>query len=208
VSIPSPDDAIAFVVFFFPGFITLLLLSHLCGISLKQRSDLEKIVLSSIFSILSFLVVGVSLQTENIAMAIFNIGTILRVFSASVALAIVIWISIKAWDFFIDVASARLQRLWAKLGRTYRSTETSSSYVLRQLYDAKEKNEVVIHTSSGEIYKGSFQGYTPNPLEILLVRTKETPIRQLKKDRWEEVDEYLMYFNEKDIRRISAIKAF
>lgn len=205
MSFPSTDDAIAFVVFFFPGFTTLLIVSKLVGVDLKQRSDLEKIVLSSIFSIVSFLLVGVSLQAESITRAIFSVNTILYVFGASVALAIIIWGVAKAWDILVDVGSATLQRFWSKLGRTYRSSDRCSSYVLRQLYDARQRNELIVTTSSGEIYKGSFQGYSVKPLEILLLREQENPIRKLVKGLWVEQDEYLMHFNEKDIRRVSAV---
>jgi hypothetical protein len=205
MSLPTPDDAIAFVVFFFPGFITLLLVFRLCRINLRQRSDLEKVVLSSIFSIISFLVVGVSLEAESIATAIFTVDIILRVFLASVALAIALSVIIKAWDAIADISSARSQRFWSKLGRTYIGSDTCSSFLLRQLYDAREKNELVIVTTSGEIYKGSFQGYGIHPTEIILAKTEKIPIKKLVADHWDERDEYLILFNEKDIRRISAV---
>lgn len=205
MDIPTPNDVIAFVVFFFPGFITFWLVSELCGVSIKQRSDLEKIVLSSIFSIFSFLTAGISLQVENITMAIFNFSQISYVFAVSVILAIVLWILIRLWNYVDATISVKLQKFWSRLLPTYSGNESGFSYMLRHIYDAKDKNQLIIHTKSGEVYKGSLGGYSPNTLEIIIIGTEESPIMQLKAGHWEEIDEYLIYFNGKDINRIAAI---
>lgn len=205
MTLPSPNDVVAFVIFFFPGFITLLLSSKLCRVRLKQRSDLEKIVLSSIFSIVSFLIVGVSPQVEDITIAILDVNKLLFIFLVSIILALVLWIIVKIWSALDDILSVRLEKCWSKLGLTYRSNEKGSSYILRQFYDAREKNALVIFTSSGDIYKGSFEGYAISPLEIVLCGTEKNPIMQFTENQWKEIEGYILYFFEKDIKRISAI---
>lgn len=205
ISIPTPNDVVSFVVFFFPGFLTFWLSSELCGVKIKQRSDLEKIVLSSIFSIFSFSIIGVSLRAEDISTAIFNRDKIFLIFVVSIALSIVLWIIVKIWNLMNDIISVRLQTIWSRLGRTYRSNEKLSSYLLKQFYSAKEKNELIIVTSSKETYRGCLGGYYLHPLEITLIKTKTNSLKKLKDNNWEEIDEYLLYFNEKDIKRIGAI---
>lgn len=204
VSLPNTDDVVAFVFFFFPGYITVWLASTLCGVNIKERSDLEKIVLSSIFSITSFLLAGVSPRPEDIFAAVFDIHRIPYVFLASIGTAVTLWLAIWLWKWVDDFVVSKSQRFWSRLGRTHRTPRSCSSYVLRQLYDARLKNELVVYTTSGDVYKGSFEGYTPEPLEIILMGRKDR-IEKRKEGEWVEIPEYLMCFNDRDIRRISAI---
>jgi len=202
MSLPTKDEAIAFVLFFFPGFLTLWLLLELSGTHIKDRTDLEKIILSSIFSVFSFLATGVSLQTESISQAVFDISKISSVFLVSVGLAICLTIIIKVWKYLIDVTSLRIQSFWSHSGRSYTSSETCCSYILRHLFNSKNKTEIIIFANSGEVYKGILEGYNTDPLEIILTSSKK-PILELKNGKWKEFDGYLLYLNETDIKRIS-----
>lgn len=204
MTIPTPNDIIVFVIFFFPGFITSLFLYKFFSVENKQFSDLEKIVLSSIFSIFSFLVLGVPIQVETISAAVLDPITLTWTFLTAIVLACSIWIIIKSFSFFGDFISPKIHRVLANRGKDHTSKNSCFPHILRQLYDARDKNEVIVHTMSGEMYKGSLEAYAENPLEIILMATKKNYLQQLNEEMWEDINEYMICFIEKDIKRISV----
>lgn len=200
------EDVIAFVVFFFPGFVSLNIACILCGSDIKKKTELEIIIWSSIFSILSFSSAGVTISPERIARAVFTSQTIIGVFIMSLVIGSATGLLAIGWLHFSGFYEKMAQKIRQTLNIPYVSYETACSpALLRQLFASREKNQIIVHTSSGEVYKGYLAGYGSEPLELILTRSKDTPISIKKVDLWEPIEEYLMFFSKEDIRKISVI---
>jgi hypothetical protein len=206
MSLPSPQETIAFVVFFFPGFLALSIAHVVSATSIRKRSSLELIVWSSILSIISFSLAGIVLIPEKISEAIFTPQVVVNVFLLSVMLGLITGLAGISWLYVGNAVAVTAQKVASILHISYRSyKETCSSSVLRQIFASGEKSEIVINVGKDIAYRGFLGGYGFNPLEITLIATEGNPIIECKRNECHFIDEYLMIFRDKDIKRISAI---
>ena len=202
--IPAPQDVIGFIVFFFPGFVSLLIAANLTDTELKDRSLLEVIVLSFVFSALTFGVSGsiVPIGT-NLLQAETTMTDTLTIFASSVLVGIVVYVLLGVWLSIarrIAQASIWLRR---KLLSEIETFGPSSAYLLDRVWESRDKNHLVVTTKSGEIYRGRLGSYSIKPkYEIVLEAGNKKPISKYSNDRWEDLAEWAVLFPEEDISRI------
>lgn len=232
--IPSPQDVISFIVFFFPGFISLLVIANLAGSDMKDRSPIEVIVVSFVFSAISFavaslIVTAISLAGPNLVIPISTSGAALLQVETTPADALVIFAS----SVFIGILTYVLLGAWLTIGRWIAKgsivirrrllgrTETfgpSSEFWLQTVFEARDKNDLIVTTKSGELYRGRLASYSIKPkFEVLLGRGediieengKETirvrPVYKFREAGWEELAEWAILFPEEDISRMHAV---
>ena len=83
---PSPADLFAFVVLFFPGFVSLSIALRLHNVSSEKIGAVEKTVLSFALSVAIFFVAGVPLDPLAPSRSVLTYANLTIAFSIAVAL--------------------------------------------------------------------------------------------------------------------------
>lgn len=220
--IPSPQDVISFIVFFFPGFISLLVTANLTGTDLKDRSLVEVIVVSFVFSAINLALASLVIPISTITAALLQIETTplysIVIFGTSILIGVLtygllgVWLTLGRW---IAKASISLRR------KLLGGTDTfgpSSEYWLQRVFEARDKNDLIVTTRSDELYKGKLTSFSIKPrFEVILGRDEETinedgketkrvrPVYKFRDNGWEELVEWAILFPEEDIRRLLVV---
>jgi len=202
--LPSVQEAISFVIFFFPGFLSLMTFSLLSGVNINKWSDLRKVVLCSVFSMLSFMFSGVSLTPEQVITSVFTPSSILTVVSISIILGIATGLLSVAWLYISRDLALFAQYISEKTGISYASyEETCLTNILRRILQNSALFLVTVSTSSGSTFRGFLGGYGTNPVEIVLMARDQRPLQKLNGTEWIDLDDCLLVIRNRDILTVS-----
>jgi hypothetical protein len=210
VTLTDPQQIIGFVVFFFPGFISLLVGAQLLGSSIKNRSVIETIVLSYVFSAVLFYilspVIGVDITSFSLGQMVLSPASWILIFGVSVILGVAIATSIGIWLHIVEFILKFADRVKNTLGFELITLSAVSEPLLRIIWNNRELNDIIVMTTSGEMFRGKLGAYSIEPrFEILLVRRSDAPIRKLEGNKWIELDEWGIWIEGKHIYRLHVI---
>jgi len=204
MALPSVQEAISFVVFFLPGLVTLVSFSLLSGIEIKQWLDIKRIIFCAVFSALSFMFAGVSLNPEQIVASIFTPNSFLTVIGVSLGLGVLSGLFSIGWLYVSKHLALFAQLVSGKTGISYASyQETCLTNFLRKVLQSNREVIVTVSTTSGGSFKGLLGGYGTNPVEVVLMAQQGNPIRRLSGGNWVDIDDYLLIIRDKDILAVS-----
>lgn len=210
VTLTDPQQIIGFVVFFFPGFISLLVGAQLLGSSIKNRSVIETVVLSYVLSAVLFYIlspiIGVDITAFSLGQIVLSPASWILIFAVSVILGVAIATSIGIWLHIVEFILKFTARVRKTLGFEQITPSSVSEPLLRNIWNNRELNDIIVMTTSGEMFRGKLGAYSIEPkFEILLIRRSDAPIRKLEGNKWIELDEWGIWIGGKHIYRLHVI---
>lgn len=210
VVLPEPQQIAGFVVFFFPGFVSLLVAVNLLGFSVKNRSVIETVVVSYVLSVVLFYILspilGVEITATSIGQIVLSPNNSILIFGSSLMLGVLIAAFIGVWLYISEIILIFSDWLIRKLGFQRITFSPVSTVFLREVWKNREVNDIMIITTSGEMFRGKLGSYSIEPkFEILLIRRNDVPIRKFDGNKWIALDEWGIWLSDKHIYSIRAI---
>lgn len=177
---------------------------------LKDRSPLEVIVLSFVFSGVGFGLVTLFAPTTVSSATLLSLETTpltaVAVFAVALVVGVVGYTLVGVWVYLgeaIEEASLAIRKAFGLEVETFGPVTT---YFMRQLWKTRDKNDVIVTTKLGDNYQGMLGSYSIKPnYEILLIRRETRAILKFTKNDWIEVKQWAVLFREEDISRIHAV---
>ncbi|MGB9023703.1 MAG: DUF6338 family protein [Candidatus Bathyarchaeia archaeon] len=201
---PTPADLFAFVIIFFPGYISLSIAVRLHDIPAEKIGSVEKAVISFALSIASFFLARVPLDPAAPAATVLSFRNLTLVFLVAAGLGLVVAVLYYAWVYveFKILGAANWVRV--RLGLTL-SPGTALKDALDLLWDNRDKNYVVVMDKSGQMFRGFLGMLSLEPnAQLMLSQHDGRKPEKFDNGTWKAVDEWALVFVEDNIRWIGA----